>query len=135
MPANTAMPMAWRISAPAPLASTSGTTPAMKANDVIKIGRSRKRAASSTAASGSAPSLSFARANSTIRIAFLAARPTSTTKPICVKMLLSPPESQTPAIAESSAMGAISSTANGSDQLLYWAARNRKASSTASAKI
>ncbi|KAG0739104.1 hypothetical protein G6F32_017495 [Rhizopus arrhizus] len=83
------------------------------------MGRSRNRAASRTAASGSAPSISLARANSTIKIAFLAARPTSTTNPICVKMLLSPPETQTPAIAESSAMGAINSTENGSDQLLY----------------
>ena len=38
-------------------------------------------------------------ANSTIRIAFLQARPTSTRKPICVKTLLSPPVSHTPAIA------------------------------------
>ena len=41
MPKNTAVPRAWRISAPAPVASASGTTPKMKANDVIRIGRSR----------------------------------------------------------------------------------------------
>ena len=49
-------------------------------------------------------------------------------------MLLSPPEIHTPPMAESSAIGAISSTANGSDQLLYCAARIRKASSTDSGK-
>ena len=40
MPKNTAVPSAWRISAPAPVASASGTTPKMKANDVIRMGRS-----------------------------------------------------------------------------------------------
>ena len=43
------MPITWRISAPAPLAMTSGTTPMMNANDVIRIGRRRMRLASSAA--------------------------------------------------------------------------------------
>jgi hypothetical protein len=43
MPANTAMPLAERISAPAPIDSASGTTPIMKAIDVIRIGRSLNR--------------------------------------------------------------------------------------------
>ena len=38
--------------------------------------------------------LSSSRANSTIRIAFLQARPISTTRPTCMKTLLSPPVSQ-----------------------------------------
>src|ERR1044071_8319001 len=46
MPENTAVPSVWRSSAPAPTAQTSGTTPKMKANDVIRIGRSRSLAAS-----------------------------------------------------------------------------------------
>ena len=49
-------------------------------------------------------------------------------------MLLSPPVNQTPAIAESNAIGAISKTAKGSDQLLYCAARMRNASRTDSGK-
>ena len=49
MPLNTAVPSARRISAPAPVAMTSGTTPRMKANEVIRIGRSRSRTASSVA--------------------------------------------------------------------------------------
>jgi hypothetical protein len=44
MPVNTVMPIDTRALAPAPLASTSGTTPRMKANDVITIGRKRARA-------------------------------------------------------------------------------------------
>ena len=43
------MPSAWRTSAPAPLASISGTTPMMKAKEVIRIGRRRRRAACNTA--------------------------------------------------------------------------------------
>ncbi|OHB31113.1 MAG: hypothetical protein A2790_10710 [Phenylobacterium sp. RIFCSPHIGHO2_01_FULL_69_31] len=50
IPKNTAVPSAWRISAPGPLAITRGSTPTMKANEVIRIGR-RCVCAASTAAS------------------------------------------------------------------------------------
>ena len=43
MPEKTATPIACRISAPAPRATTSGNTPAMNAMLVIKIGRRRRR--------------------------------------------------------------------------------------------
>src|SRR5690606_3071148 len=89
--------MAWRISAPAPLDSTSGTTPMMKAKLVIRIGRRRRRQASSTAARRSMPSSCLSLANSTSRMAFLQARPTSTIRPIWVKTLLSLPARITPA--------------------------------------
>src|ERR1700757_2899707 len=49
MPANTAVPSACRNSEPAPVAQTSGVTPKMKANEVIRIGRSRSLAASTAA--------------------------------------------------------------------------------------
>ena len=49
MPTNTAVPMAWRISAPAPVASANGKTPAMKEIEVIRLGRNRSRQASSAA--------------------------------------------------------------------------------------
>ena len=96
MPLNTATPMACRISAPAPVERTSGRTPRMKAIEVIRIGRSRSRLASIAAATGVRPANSSSRANSTIRMAFLAERPTSTIRPIWVKTLLSPWVSQTP---------------------------------------
>ena len=57
MPANTAMPMACRISEPAPDEKTSGTTPMMNATDVISTGRSRTRHASRIAVRRSSPSL------------------------------------------------------------------------------
>ena len=49
MPLNTAVPSERRAPELAPLASTSGSTPRMKANDVIRIGRSRRCAASMAA--------------------------------------------------------------------------------------
>ena len=49
MPLKTAMPSERRISAPAPEATISGITPKMKANEVIRIGRSRSRDASCVA--------------------------------------------------------------------------------------
>ena len=41
MPLNTQMPSETRAAAPAPVAVTSGTTPRMNANEVIRIGRKR----------------------------------------------------------------------------------------------
>ena len=111
------MPIAWRISAPAPVAKASGTTPITNAAEVIRIGRNRRRAASIAAAIGVLPANSSSRANSTIRIAFFAERPTSTMSPICVKMLLSPWVSHTPVIAAISAMGTMRMMESGSTRL------------------
>src|ERR1700730_8266951 len=82
IPENTAVPSDWRISAPAPVATMSGATPRMNAKDVIRIGRSLVRAARTAASPALAPSSCALRANSTIRIAFLVARPTRTRKPL-----------------------------------------------------
>src|SRR5258708_3127663 len=89
MPAKTAVPSVRRISAPAPWAITSGKTPRTNANEVMRIGRSRTRAASTAASSREAPSCWRSRANWTMRMAFLAARPTRTTKPPSPKPLTS----------------------------------------------
>ncbi len=45
IPKNTVVPIEWRLMAPAPPATSSGETPKMNASDVIRIGRSRSRAA------------------------------------------------------------------------------------------
>ena len=82
MPPNTPVPIERRAAAPAPVANTSGTTPSTNASEVITIGRKRRRAASTAASSALMPSACFCAANSTIRIAFLAARPISVTRPI-----------------------------------------------------
>jgi hypothetical protein len=49
------MPRDRRISTPAPSTITKGTTPKMKANDVIRIGRRRSRDGSKVASRGAAP--------------------------------------------------------------------------------
>ncbi|MNC59873.1 hypothetical protein D3C75_1097110 [compost metagenome] len=81
--------MILRASAPAPLARISGITPRMKANEVMMIGRKRNRAAASAASTGPLPFSISVRANSTIRMAFFAARPMSITRPICANTLFS----------------------------------------------
>ena len=55
MPLKTAVPRVRRISAPAPLARRSGTTPRMNAIEVITIGRSRSRQASRVASRSGRP--------------------------------------------------------------------------------
>ena len=70
--------------APDPLAVTRGMTPRMNANAVMRIGRSRERAASKAASSIPLPSAILARANSTIKMAFFADSPISMTSPIWV---------------------------------------------------
>lgn len=45
IPKKTPVPMALRLAAPGPEAITIGRMPRMKANDVMSIGRKRRRAA------------------------------------------------------------------------------------------
>src|SRR5262249_46506630 len=82
MPPTTPVPIERRAPAPAPVAIMSGITPSTKASEVITIGRKRSRAAFSAASTALLPSRNPCCANSTIRIAFFAARPISTTRPI-----------------------------------------------------
>ena len=133
MPANTAVPRVRRISAPAPPAMTSGTTPRMNATLVITIGRSRSLHASRVACHTLAPACRRDRAYSTIRMAFLLASPTSTTNPIWVKMFTSYPAHRQPSRADSRQSGTTRMTASGRVQLSYWAASTRNTSTTLSA--
>ena len=81
MPPKTAVPMARWLADEAPEASTSGSTPSMKASEVIRIGRNRRRAASSVASTRPRPWACRSLANSTIRIAFLADSPITVSMP------------------------------------------------------
>ena len=65
-PLNTAVPSDRRISAPAPVAMTRGTTPSMKAREVMVMGRSRNRDASMAASPRGMPPRCSCCANSTI---------------------------------------------------------------------
>ena len=58
-------------------------------------------------------------------MAFFAARPTTTIRPIWTYTSFGMPRSQTPNSAPSTPNGTPRSTANGIDQLSYWAASTR----------
>ena len=135
MPLNTAVPSDRRISAPAPEASTSGTTPKMKANEVIRIGRSRSRDASSVA---SKTRLAFLRAVAW-RIRRSGSRSCTPGRPArpgrsarrCSRRGRC---TSTPATEQSRHSGTTRITASGSDQLSYSAARARNTQTIASRK-
>ena len=74
MPTIVTVPITWRATPPAPSAFQSGASPRMNANDVMRIGRNRRRAASSTLSRTLFPDSCSLTANSTIRIGFLAER-------------------------------------------------------------
>ena len=90
MPLKTAMPSATRISAPAPLAQHQRHH-AEDEGERRHQDRPQPQPArlDGRLERGLALRPRSCLANSTIRMAFLAARPISTTRPICVKMLLS----------------------------------------------
>lgn len=77
IPKNTPVPIALRLAAPGPEAITIGRIPRMKANDVIRIGRKRRRAAWSAALNTLTPESASSFANSTIRMAFLQPDPSA----------------------------------------------------------
>src|SRR5262245_14689882 len=135
IPLNTATPMDLRALAPAPVASTNGSTPRMKANDVIRIGRNRVRAASTAASRSGLPSCKCcSRATSTIRIAFFADSARSKTSPIWVYRLSATPRLLSARTGPTRESGTASSTENGRNQLSYCPARTRYINSIAIAK-
>jgi hypothetical protein len=81
IPKNTLVPTERRLAAPAPLAITNGATPRMKASDVMRMGRKRSRAASIAASWMERPCARSSVANSTMRMAFLAASPITANSP------------------------------------------------------
>src|SRR5216684_5336853 len=82
MPEMTPVPRIRLETAPAPEATQSANRPKMKANEVMSTGRKRSLAPSSAASRSDLPFSSSPLANSTMRMAFFADRPTSITSPI-----------------------------------------------------
>ena len=70
--------------APTPLANISGNRPITMASEVIRIGRRRADAPSTAAETMLMPDWRRSRANSVIRMAFLANRPISMIRAICM---------------------------------------------------
>ena len=81
IPPITPVPMEWRLAEPAPELMASGTQPRMNASEVITMGRKRSLAASSAESKMPLPSARSNTANSTMRMAFFAARPIRVTRP------------------------------------------------------
>src|SRR5699024_9422428 len=81
-PPTVPVPTACWLADEAPELNANDKTPKINANDVIKIGRNLKRQASIVASYNDLPSLRMASsANSTTKIAFLAAKPIVVNKP------------------------------------------------------
>jgi hypothetical protein len=117
MPPITAKPMAFWLPAPAPFARASGRTPRTNARDVMRIGRSRMRAASSAAWAASMPRSCSALANSTMRIAFFAERPIVVSRPTWKYTSFARPPSRVADTAPMTPSGTTSMTETGIDQL------------------
>ena len=83
----------------------------------MRIGRSRWRAAVTVASIRSMPCAEFSFANSTIRIAFLAERPTVVSSPTWKKTSLASPRNSVAEMVPMIPSGTTSMTANGIDQL------------------
>ena len=133
MPPNTPVPIACCVSALAPVASISGTTPSANAKDVIRIGRKRNLAASTVASTRPLPCACNWRAYSTIRIAFFADRPMMVIMPTLKNTSFGMPRNITASTAPNSPSGTTSITETGIDQLSYSAASTRKTTSIDSA--
>ena len=84
IPNTTAAPKDIRLAAPAPVAKSKGMTPNTKANEVIRIGRKRTCPASKAESRIGLPSFRKSRANSTIKIPFLADKAINKIIPIWV---------------------------------------------------
>ena len=126
MPPSTAVPMALRPPAPAPVPMASGITPKPKASEVIRMGRRRSRTAATVASNTLRPCSCSCTANSTIRMAFFAASPTVVSRPTWKYTSLVSPRSVVNSSAPTTPSGTASITDSGTVQLSYSAARHRK---------
>ncbi len=117
MPKAITIPREFRLPAPAPVARAIGNTPMMNANDVIRIGRRRRREAIFAESMMLCPSFRKSTANSMIRIAFFVSSPISITSPIWPKMSRGMLNSHRPTIAPNIASGTVSTMTSGRIQL------------------
>ena len=126
IPNTTAVPSDMRLSAPAPVANIMGITPKMNASAVIMMGRKRMTPALSAEVRIGVPDFRKSVAYSTMRMAFFADSPSSSINPIWVYMLMLSPMNIHPSTVPRIATGIESTTAMGSVQLSYCAARTSR---------
>ena len=111
-------PRELRLYAPAPVAWAIGKTPKTNAKEVIRIGRSRWRAASLAESMMLIPCFSISSTpNSTIRMAFFVSKPISITKPICPNTSSGISSIQSPTMAPKVARGTVRMMTMGRIQL------------------
>ena len=122
MPPITPVPMARWLAAPAPLAMASGSTPSVKASEVMMIGRKRRCAAASADCKALLPWACKSLANSMIRMAFLADSPMMVMRPTWKYTSLDMPRPVMASSTPSTPSGTTRMTASGIDQLSYNAA-------------
>jgi len=102
-------------------------TPKMNERDVIRIGRRRVRAACTAASPEATPSSSFWRANSTIRMAFLAAKADENDEAdLRQDVSMGMPRASMPVPMRAGTSARSGRLPNGSFQLSYCATRTRK---------
>ncbi|CAM4246336.1 hypothetical protein COSO111634_35820 [Corallococcus soli] len=135
IPPKTVVPRDLRADAPAPVASISGTTPKRKAKDVIRMGRRRVSAALMADSTTPWPWARSCSPNSTMRMAFFDARPTSITSPTWQKTSFTRPRAPWSSSAPIIATGTASMTTKGRAKLSYCAASTRKTNTMPSAKM
>ena len=123
MPPITPVPMARWLAPPAPVDVARGTTPSVKASEVMMIGRNRRCAAASADSSALRPCACRSFANSMIRIAFFADKPMMVIRPTWKYTSFSKPRPVTASSTPSTPSGTTRITASGIDQLSYSAAR------------
>jgi hypothetical protein len=122
-PPITAWPMGARCSEPSVSAKASGTMPKTIASVVIRIGRSRTRAACSRACVRSMPASRDRMAKSTSRMAFFVTSPISMTMPMMENMFSVEPKNSSASTTPISVSGSELISASGCRKLLNWLAR------------
>ena len=135
MPPAPVVPMVRFPIAPAPVATTNGSRPAMKAKEVIWIGRKRSFAPSTAASCRDTPSSRRWTANSTIRIAFLPSRPTSMTRPIWAYTSLARPMARRKKKEPKTPTGSDRTTASGRMKLSYCMKKKDPIKDTGTARV
>src|SRR5882672_8087091 len=134
-PHMTTTPIDWRLSEPAPCATSNGIEPKALHRLVMSTGRRRVSEACLTAATNSTPRSRNWLANSTISTPFFAASPTSITIAIWLKMLIDIPYSHRPTMAPTIASGTVVMITNGKVKLSNWAASTRNTMSSVPRKV
>ena len=137
MPLNTHRPSETRALAPAPVAVTNGSTPRIKANDVMRMGRNLVRSRVNRRLQYRFPPPISRRSRAALRRSGRRSsrtmQSTALRADLCIKVVGKAQTSQGDPPARAMITAPARITANGMIQLSYWPARQRYTSRMASA--